>query len=335
MNFYLIGIDYRRADINLREAVYHSQKEIARFWNVSIQEAAILSTCNRFEIYGADSLSSIGRLESFYSRFPQFAAGYYIAGRADVFRHALRLACGLESQLKGEAQILEQLGLWLRQKEIPAVLLNFWNTILQEAKDIRNYAGLNQRGYNIAAAIFADLKRYRPCAEQLEVVIAGTGKIAELLAVFRPDYVHLNFISHKNKLRAQKLAEYSKGLTLSFRDMPGVLSETDVLISATSSPHFVFKKAHFEQLISKRKAPLYLYDLAIPRDIEPSVAGLEGIVLKNLDDLTPTLKNFSVKIKDKLSLAEYLSGEAVKEYEQGAQDLKDRDASQQISLKAS
>lgn len=335
MNFYLIGIDYRRADINLREAVYRNRKEIAQFWNASGQEAVILSTCNRFEIYGIDYFCNTALLESFYSQFPQFGPGYYIRGGVSVFRHGLRLACGLESQLKGETQILEQLGAWFRQKEIPAALLDFWSSIISEAKDIRDYSGLNQRGYNIATAIFEDLKKYHPRWGQLGVVIFGTGKIAELLAFFRPDYAHLSFVAHKNRLAAQKLAEYSKGEVLSFKDMPRVLPEINVLISVTSSPHFILKQDDFTQIIPERKEPLYIYDLAIPRDIESSVANLEEIVLKNLDDLTPSLGDFSAGIKDRLNLAEYLVEEAVKEYEQGAEDFKDWDSSQQISLKAS
>lgn len=325
MYFYLIGTDYKNADVSVRESLLSRRKAIEKFLRAENHKVAILSTCNRFEIYSERDLSFANFLEK----------GYYLNGKINIFRHSLRLACGLESQLRGEKQILEQLCSWLGQKHFPDRLASFWDRVLFETRKIRDFAGLNQDEYNIATAILADLRRNFPNAAKLGGIVVGTGKIAELFARYCPDDISLSFVSHKNRLRAKEFAEYAKGRALIVEDLSEKLLQADFLISATASPHFIFKKAYFEQLISGRKTPLYVYDLAIPRDIEPTVINLEGVVLTNLDDLTPALEYFSAKIKDKLNLAEYLVEEAVKSYEREVKEIEIRDTAESTCFTAS
>ncbi|MDD5465139.1 MAG: hypothetical protein PHP73_02190 [Candidatus Omnitrophica bacterium] len=304
MNFYLIGTDCQSADLIKREQISARRRQISLYWAKFFSEMAALSTCNRFELYGIAGESI---------KFPRIEAGwYFIEGKVNVFAHALRVAVGLESRLKGELQILEQINSW--SNKIPASLAGLWNRAYSDALLIRGESGLNGRD-NIATFVFDDMKKKLTRGNELRIVVIGTGKIAGLLAEHRPAKARLIFAAHKNKFAAEKLAESARGVTVSLSGLAEVLAEADFLVSATASPHFILKAEELERIAWRRKRPLYIYDLAVPRDIEPAAGQIAGIVLKNLDDLSFVFKEHNDRIKNNLFLAEYLVGEKIKEYE--------------------
>ncbi|MDD5595530.1 MAG: hypothetical protein PHY94_04700 [Candidatus Omnitrophica bacterium] len=308
MDFYLIGIDYKSASLELREEILKKRKVIQEFWNKHhSQQAAILSTCNRFEIYclGENSLDARLHILLFKNYFSGlFNNAYVKLGRENVFNHLLRLASGLESQFRGEAQIVEQMELWLGHNSISFGMRNLWEEALIFAKEIRLKSGLNQIENNIATIIYHDLLKKKNESRQLKVVIVGTGKIAQLLADYCPQNVLLYFVSHKHHFRAIELAQKSKGEVLSFKELADLIPYLDALISATSSPHFVLGKEVF--LKTERVQPFYLYDLALPRDIDPEAGNIKGIVLKNLDSLAACFEEYNANLREKINLAEYL-----------------------------
>ncbi|MDP2922494.1 MAG: hypothetical protein Q8O30_02075 [Candidatus Omnitrophota bacterium] len=335
MNFYLIGTDYKHASISEREISYKQRESIATFWKQRQEDFAILSTCNRFEIYAiAENLFEAIRVRDyFYAQFPLFAQkGYFITGKVNIFNHALHLVSGLESQIKGEIQIQQQIDSWRKHDTFPSAFKNLWDKAYIEGINIRAQAGLNNSQHNIANIVFDDLKNNFHPAANLGIIMLGTGKIAELIAAYRPENIPITFISHKHRLRAKKLMYYSQDRVIDFNDLARNLLKADVLISATSSPHFILRQKSVSQIASRRARPIYIYDLAIPRDIEPEVAYLENIVLKNLDDLSPTFETYNLKIRKKLEKAEYLIEEAVKNY---ARDTEVRHAAKPVSFAAS
>lgn len=330
MSFYLIGIDYQKADIGLREELYRRRKDIGGFWHTLGQEPAILSTCNRFEIYLCANSGLSGCLSQFYRRFIYFYDyGYYEFDETRIFRHALRLGCGLESQIKGEPQILEQIDSW--RLNIPAEFSRIWQKAVLEARDIRLFAGLNLPDENLATFTYQDLTRGLFWTGKLRIVVIGTGRIAGLLAKHRPRQAYLTFATHKHRARAEDLAGYTGGSAISLQDLPEALADADALISATSSPHFILGAEEILEVMLRRKNPFYIYDLAIPRDIEPAAGELKGVVLKNLDGLEQLFHEHRQLIGQNLYLAEYLVEERAKDYEKNIQN---RDASQHFSLKA-
>ncbi len=304
MDFYLVGIDYQSADLIRREEASARRRQISAYWAEFSSEAALLSTCNRFEFYG---------ITNGLVKLPPIETGwYFIDGQVNVFAHALRVAVGLESQLKGELQISEQINFWYNK--IPAGLAGFWNRAHSDAMIIRRESGLNGQD-NIATLILDDMKKNLIWGNELKIVVIGTGKIAGLLAKHRPLDARLVFAAHKNKLAADNLAELANGETVFLRDLPEILAEVDFLVSATASPHFILEAEELAKIASRRKKPLYIYDLAMPRDIEPAAGEIGGIILKNLDDLSLVFKEHNDRIKNRLFLAEYLIEEKVKEYE--------------------
>lgn len=311
MYFYLIGIDYKTAPLGVRENFYRQRLKIIDFWRV--KEAASLFTCNRIEIYGISNNTdtAFGYFAEFIQIFPGFFKYAYIKyGEKEVFQHALRLASGLESQLQGELQIYQQLDNWQRQEYLPFALDELWGKVLSLAKDIRSQSGLNEEENNIARVLYDDLNNYFKSAQTVEIIVVGTGKIAELLARYRQPRMHLNFVAHKNYQKAIDLARIAQGKVFLLKDLSGLVSRADVLISATSSPHYVLKRGDF----FRAPHPFYIYDLALPRDTEPSVRDLPGIFLSNLDDLTRVIRQFNQGNQEKIQLASRLIAEAISGY---------------------
>lgn len=341
MYFYLIGIDYKRAPLSAREDVYRKRKEIDGYLAAGRRnDSEILHTCNRAELYGVakNLLSARASIDIFRRQFSEFSQyGYSIVGQKNVFRHLLRLATGLESQIKGEPQILQQLQAWRLRHSFLEPFSGLVYEALSSAGDIRIKSGLNQAENNIATLVSKDLAGRFESRDRPEAVIAGTGKIAELFAVSRHPRLYLYFAAHKNYGKAQELARRSEGEALMLKYLPEALLRIDALISATSSPHFLFDENYFRNVLVRRDKPLYVYDLAMPRDVSPDAAGLKGIILNNLDSLTGVFNEHNQSLRINVSLAEDMVEDAVKEYEEllYEEDFKDGHTAQSLSFETS
>ena len=315
MYFYLIGIDYKTVPLGVRESFYRQRLEIIDFWRA--KEAALLFTCNRIEIYatGNNEDTAFGYITEFSKNFPDFFKYAYVKyGEKEVFQHALRLASGLESQLAGELQIFQQLRNWRIQRYLPFALDGLWKKVLYLSEVIRLQSGLNDDENNIASVVYADLNKHLNSARPQEIIVVGTGKIAELLAKYRQRGIRLNFAAHKNYQKAKELAKSSGGRAFLLEDLAQVLAKAGALISATASPHYVLRKEDF----FNASHPFYVYDLALPRDIEPAVRDLPGIFLRNLDDLKKVIRQFNQRNQEKIQLASRLVEEAIEGYQEVA-----------------
>ncbi len=333
MNFYLIGVDYQSAKIKIREKLLGLRRQVESFWQDKGRPFAVLSTCNRFEIYSVspDVLTALRERNDFYEKFSLWGKSYFLSGKINVFRHILRLMSGLESQLKGEAQILQQMVSLLASREFPGIFKEIWHKALIEAIDIRMLSGLENKEHNIADLIFKDLRKKYPEVNS-EVIIAGTGNIAKLFAQQKPRGLRLNFVSTKHRLRAKKLAEDFGAKAIGFKELPvRLVDDADFLITATLSPHFILKEADLSKIISRRLSPLYIYDLALPRAVEPEIRSLKNIILQDLDNLIPLFEIENLKLQEELKKAECLIEERVKQYEK---DTEIRDKAKSFSFAA-
>ncbi len=318
MNFYLIGIDHRTASLDVREDIYRKRRYVQDFWaEHSSQKIAILTTCNRFEIYGIakDTEEAERHIDIFNKEFPGFLENLYLKlGEYAVFHHALRLACGLESQLHGEEEILAQVDAWHNQKSFPEALFKLWRDAIWMARYIRLEAHLNERKYNIATLVLGDISRQINHDKRIEIVIIGTGKIAELFASnFTPE-ARFSFVANKNYSKAKWLANRAGGEAFSFRDLPELFLSADAVVSATASPHFIFRAGDLSDIIAKRARPIHLYDVAMPRDIDPAVGEIKNVILKNTEDLSGLFREYNERVSHNINLAAYLIEEAVARY---------------------
>jgi len=316
MYFYLIGVDYKSAAIDLREDLYHHRKAISDFWaEYDPHGSAMLVTCNRIEIYGTARYAddAFGHIAGFSKNFPNFLKYAYVKlGEGQVFRHALRLASGLESQLKGEPQISAQLRSWRISGRLPSPLENLWDKAILLSEKIRAASNLNNNADNIATLIFDDIEKRLEQKERCGIVVVGTGKIAEIFAKHKLPGAHLTFAAHKNHQKAQTLAKDSGGEALPLQELPRIITKADALIGATSSPHYVLKKEHFDGYPVRRARPLYIYDLAIPRDVEPAVGSIEGVYLHNLDTLKPLFSRYNNSLQNRVESASDLIEDALR-----------------------
>ncbi len=306
MSFYLIGVDYNTVSLALRESFMLRRREITEFWRRRRTGSAVLFTCNRIEVYGVagNKIEAREILGSFRREFPEFGKNAYMRlGESEVSHHALRLAVGIESQMQAESQIMEQLWSWLDRSVAPGPLRWFWEKILAAAGRVREMAGLDEVSWDISSLVFEDMMR--ACGRSdLKIIVAGTGRVAQLCAQNRPAGVAIHFLSRKKKSRAGTLARKSYGRALVIEDIPEIIPSVDVLISATASPHVIFKTEFFKPLLAVRKKRLLMYDLAFPRDIDPALAGERPVVLKNLEDLKIRFLRHNAQIQEHICLAQ-------------------------------
>ncbi|MFH1752889.1 MAG: hypothetical protein ABH875_01780 [Candidatus Omnitrophota bacterium] len=290
MTFFVIGIDHKTASLKTREAAYRSRKEIGLYWqSLNPGRTALLTTCNRMEVWGvASDLGEAAALCGIFKcRFREhFKDAYIKHEREDVVRHGLRLACGLESQLRGERQIMQQLDAWIATADFADPLKELWRAIIGSARKIREEAGLNEEEINIAGLLFDDLKQKIAVGKDTEIIVIGTGKIAQLIARGRPKDGRLIFVARKKRSKAKRLARISGGTALLPEEIERHLIAADALVCATSSPHYVITPAYFKEIARFRTKPLYIYDLAVPRDVAPGVGKVSFAIIKDLDELT-------------------------------------------------
>jgi len=318
MIFYLIGVDSKIAKIEKREEAVLLKKRFSQFLSSDgFYNARLLSTCNRFEIYDVanDKNEAIKRLDILKKNFQYLLGGSYeFVGEREVFSHLLKLGCGLLSQLKAEKQILEQLISFRNQKDFPEILKKILDAAISAASIIRTKTGVDKKNYNMADLTLEDVADNRATVSSLKIAIIGTGKIAELFASNRREGVQLYFLAHKNYTKANELAARAGGIAVPLTKIDEIILDADILISATSSPHYILRAEFFKKIMAKRKKSLYVYDLAVPRDIDCEVSGIDGIILKNMDDLTPLFEKHNQRIKRVLLTLEALAQKETENY---------------------
>ncbi len=290
MVFYVTGIDRRSATYEARESAYRLRGDIREYWRkVSRARAALLTTCNRIEIHGtaSDARTAGNLVDGFRKSFLyQFRSAYEIYGRPAVFRHGLRLACGVESHLKGEREIISQLAAWTAGADFPRELRTFWGAIIKKAEKIRAVAGLNRAEVSGVAPLFEEINTGVTASPDRKVLVIGTGRIAGLIASGPERGAAVSFVARKKRKRAARLAKICGGEVLLPADIPRRLVTADAIVCATSSPHYALTGEHFYMVPGLRKTPLYVYDMAMPHDVSPDVRTIPFVRVRGLDDLT-------------------------------------------------
>ncbi|NQT06014.1 MAG: hypothetical protein HQ575_00570 [Candidatus Omnitrophica bacterium] len=326
MTFYVIGIDYKTVSREEQEAAYRLRGKIEEFWRLANPgRTAILITCNRLEIHGlSDSMEeAMAKTDSFKENFgAEFKKAYTYYGFRNVVRYGLQLACGLESQIKGEYQILTQLKTWHRAENFPPALKKIWHFIITTAGAIRVQAGLDRDDINVASIIFDDLRDKAFLKKGEEILVIGTGKVAELIAKKGPSDLRLSFVARKKRSKAEHLAGLSGGDALLPEDLKNRLVTASAVISATSSPHHALNYDHFARALKERKDILYIYDVASPRDVAPSVYDIPFVRIKDLDTLSCDLiKEENSVIRNIRSATKLIEERSI--HQEGIKDAKD------------
>jgi glutamyl-tRNA reductase len=258
--------------------------------NESVYECVILKTCNRAEIYivsekGSSVLFNFSKAIGVETRIVDF----YDHGAS--LDHLLRLSCGLESMIMGEDQILGQIrdayNLATKKKTIGRVLDTAFTKAIQVGKRARTETRINEGSVSIGSAA---VELAEDCLGGLDgktIMVVGVGEIGVLVARALADKnLEGIYISNRTHKKAQELAYELGGEAILFDEFSNYLKAADVVISATGAPHYVILEKTIREVLPLRSGkPLFMVDIANPRDIEESIGELDGVTLCNIDNL--------------------------------------------------
>ena len=312
-----LGLSHHNAPLDVREKVAFADAELgdalARLRGLTgISEAAIVSTCNRTEIVAVGGAPAENLLLDWWRRERQLPAGLleqYLFTHRDhgSVLHNLRVAAGLDSMIVGEPQILGQMkesyAAAGAAKVLGSVLSRLFQHSFAVAKLVRSSTQVGAHPVSVAYAavqlarhIFADFS-------QQTALIIGAGAMAELLARhLRGQGVSRLVIANRSLARAQRLAHAVSGYAISLEDLPTHLGDADLIVSSTGARGLVLERTAMERAIARRRRkPVFMIDLAVPRDIDPKIAGLEDIYLYTIDDLRKVVAD-NLKLREQEAL---------------------------------
>ena len=298
MSLYALGLNHQTAPLAVRErVVFHVERlrdALAELKHALAREAAILSTCNRTELYVAlDEPAAAAQWLARYHRFePEGLSPYlYTLPREQAVRHVFRVASGLDSMVLGEPQILGQLKEAARAAESAGTLGTLLHKLFQRsfavAKEVRSSTPLGAASVSMAAAAVRLAARIFPRLADQRVLFIGAGEMIELCAThFAAQSPARLAVANRTLERAEKLARRFNAEPIELRSLAEHLHEYDIVVSCTASSLPILGKGLVERALrARRRRPIFMVDLAVPRDIEPEAGELDDVFLYTLDDL--------------------------------------------------
>ena len=294
MRLALIGTSHKLAPVEIRERVAldgAGASALAREIAGQGLEAVCLSTCNRTELYVAAPADAEAQ-EAADAALTRLAGGdlgphlYRLSDEAAAL-HLFRVAAGLDSMVPGEGEILGQVRAAYEAGACGPVLDRLFRGALHAGRKARVETAIGESPASVSAAAAALAQQVFGDLEGRRILIVGAGKVGELAARnLLSRGAEIAFVANRSVDRAAELARKLGSEPLGLEDVPGELARADVVVSSTSAAGFVITREQVEEGIAARRgAPLFLIDLAVPRDVEPAVAGLDGCFLYDIDDL--------------------------------------------------
>jgi glutamyl-tRNA reductase len=331
MAVWALGLNHTTAPLDLRGRFAYASDQLGGVVNELREslsrgpEAAIVSTCNRTEIYGAGDPADLERavdwLASTGGVSPALLRAHaYTLSDGQVARHAFRVASGLDSMVLGEAQILGQLKDAVRAAESAGALGTTLNQLFQRsfavAKEVRTSTEIGAHSISMAAAavrlagqLFEDLSRIR-------VLFVGAGEMIELAAThFAARSPRTIAIANRTLERGEKLASRFGAEVMRLSDLPSRLHEFDAVVSCTASTLPIIGLGAVERALkARRHRPMFMIDLAVPRDIEPEVKALEDVYLYTVDDLAGVVQTAQANRQAAVAQAEAIIDAGVQSF---------------------
>jgi len=286
----------------------------------SVKEAAILSTCNRTELYVRSPEPSpvVAWLEDFHHVPKDSLAPYlYTLPRDKAVTHAFRVASGLDSMVLGEPQILGQMKQAVRHAESAGTLGLVLNRLFQRtfavAKDVRTQTDIGSASISMAAASVKLAERLFPSIGEQRLLLIGAGEMIDLTAThFAARHPKSITIANRTLERGKELAARFNAEAITLNEMPDRLQEFDIIVTCTASTLPILGKGLLERVIkARRHAPVFIVDLAVPRDVEPEAAELDDVFLYSVDDLTNIVKdNLQIRKEAVVQAEEMIAAQA-------------------------
>jgi len=345
MNVVVIGLSHHSSPVELRERFAFSEAKIPEALKALrdsgvVDEAAILSTCNRVEIYAATSLEparAFAELKQFLARWGEtpgepenmgvtelrppnveITDELYTFGEPQSLQHLFKVACGLDSMVLGETEILGQLkkayDLALQHRHTGARLNKAFQRAFNVAKHVRTETNIQRGSVSVASVAVELAEKIFSSLNYREVLVIGAGETSEKTArALLSRGARGIVVTNRSHDRAVALAGEFGGRAVPFDDWGAEFEKIDIAISSTAAPHHILDRARLEPLMKARQQrPLLLIDIAVPRDIDPEVNFLENVYLYNIDDLQSIAADYLKQRQEEIARCEQIIAEKVK-----------------------
>src|SRR5712691_6596029 len=303
VNFVLIGLSHATAPVDIREQVFIPEAGVGEcvrrlIDRDLIESGVLLSTCNRTELYAVASLAAgHDRLRESFGWWPHELPfevwqrhAYRLSGE-EAMAHLFRVASGLDSMMIGEAQILGQIkramGAARQASALDARLEIILRGAIRAAKRTRHETGLGRRPVSVSHAAVAAAANVLGELAGRRVLLVGAGEMSEVaVRLLHKQRIGHVYLASRTFERADQVAQPLGGQAVPFDAVDDIVAEVDIILSSSSAPHHVLDVAQVERFQAQRAGhPLLIIDMAVPRDVEPAVAGVPGVHLMNIDDL--------------------------------------------------
>ena len=329
MQLTAVGLNHQTAPLSIREklaftaaSLPEAVRNLAR--SKAAKEAVILSTCNRTELYCVGETEQIIEWLAQYHNLPaeEIRPYLYTLDNNETIRHAFRVACGLDSMVLGEPQILGQIKDAVRVAQEQESINTNLNALFQKtfavAKEVRTDTAVGENSVSMASASVKLAEQIFPDIGDLNVLFIGAGEMIELVATyFAAKSPKLITVANRTLPRAQELCD-KLGLNAEpclLTELPDILHEYDVVVSSTASQLPLVGKGMIERALRLRlNMPMFLLDLAVPRDIEAEVGELNDAYLYTVDDMMGIVQNGKEARQKAAAAAEAMVEEKVGEF---------------------
>ncbi|MGE5576260.1 MAG: glutamyl-tRNA reductase [Syntrophothermus sp.] len=334
MHIVTVGLNHKTAPVEVREKLSFAGtrretglqrlKEQPR-----LQEAVILSTCNRTEIYAASEdltgarQSVVGFLnevqQGLENQLERYLYNFY---DLEAVQHLFVVASGLDSMILGEPQILgqvkEALAVAQERKTVAAYLSKLFQHSVEVGKRVRTETEIGQNAVSISYAAVELARKIFGALEGKVVLIVGAGKMSELTVKNLQEHgASAILVTNRTYERACQLARDFGGEPVAFEALGETLQKADIVISSTGAPHLVIHYDTVQEVMrARRNRSLFLVDIAVPRDIDPKVNELDNVYLYNIDDLHSVVETNLQKREQQVKRAEIIISEELKEFSQ-------------------
>lgn len=333
MNILVVGLSHKTAPVEIREKVAFSptgmkaplQQMLAL---PAISEAVIVSTCNRVELYAVSRnvAAAITELKQFLSDYHQLKLAdleghlYDFEGQ-DAIRHVLRVSASLDSMVIGEPQILGQIktayGYACEYNTAGLILNRFLHKAFSVAKRVRTETAIASNAVSVSFAAVELARKIFDSLEDKTVMLIGAGEMCELAARhFVNNGVAKVLVTNRTFARAEKLAEEFNGTAVSFDNFREQLHRVDIVLSSTGAPDYVLGAKKLKEVCKlRRHKPMFLIDIAVPRDIDPLANRIDGIYLYDVDDLQGVVQANLKEREQEAARAETIIDEEIEQFQ--------------------
>ena len=330
MPIVVIGLSHRTCPVELRERFAFPESKIPEAIQKLkaegvAEEAVILSTCNRVEIYAASagaSRDTLAALQQFLIDWCAFRGPLndeiYKLNEPDSLEHLFQVACGLDSMVLGETEILGQLKksyeLARQHKHTGSRLNKAFQRAFNVAKQVRTETNIQRGSVSVGSVAVELAEKIFESLRDRRVMVIGAGDTSEKTArALLSRGAQSIIVSNRSYDRAQTLAKELNGRAIHFDNWAEEFRRIDIVISSTAAPHHILDRVKLEPLMKLRKnRPLLLIDIAVPRDIEPEVNFLENVYLYNIDDLQAIADDYLKQRRKEIARCEMIIRDKVK-----------------------